>query len=125
MSRPRGNGWRATGPRGTRGRTLHCETGARARNGVGPRAPPSLRSEALAALVAPPLQHRAPSARGHAAAEPVGSGALALLRLIGALHRRREYRNAPAGSPRTGVARLFPRFAASRGGGHDGVRLAP
>ena len=42
----------------------------------------------LAALAAAALEDRSPAARAHARAEPVRAGPLALLGLVGALHRR-------------------------------------
>src|SRR5690349_9638796 len=71
-----------------------------------------LRGEPLTALVAPPLQHRATRACAHARTEPMRSGALALLRLIGALHGRGEYRGAltrQSERPPSPPPRLFPR----------------
>ncbi len=84
-SRGRGSGTRGSGPRGRRGRTRRCAKG-------GGACEPSLRGEALAALAAPAAQHVAARAGPHAGAEPVRAGPLALLWLVGALHRPAEYR---------------------------------
>ena len=59
-----------------------------------------LGGEPLAALVPAALQQLAARARAHARTEPVGAGALALLRLIGALHREEPgYKIDAAGQP--------------------------
>src|SRR5436190_149198 len=90
-SRRRGSGWHAIAPRDRPGRTRRSGTGAGAGSDAGRRdrrGPPPLRGEPLAALGAPPLQHGAPAPRAHPRPESVRAGALALLGLIGALHRR-------------------------------------
>src|SRR5690606_10534159 len=50
--------------------------------------------EALPPFAPPPAEDGAAPARPHARPEPVGFGALALLRLVGALHRRGSIRTA-------------------------------
>ena len=113
--RRRGGGSRASAPRGRRDRTRRCGRACcacRAARGRALRAAASLRREPLAALVAAALEQRAAGARAHAGAEPVGAGALALLRLVGALHerRRRVAGQAPAAkhSGRAGARRGTP-----------------
>ena len=92
-----GSGSRARSPPGRRGRSPRSVTGADA---SAPRRHPlpSLRGQALAALAAPALDDRPTPAGTHAGAEPVGPGSLALLRLVGALHRSvsRQYTDAPS-----------------------------
>ncbi len=113
-------------PRGRRGRTRRCATGADA---CAPRRrpPPSLRRQALPALAAPALEDRPAAAGAHPRAEPVGPGPLALLRLVGPLHRSaRSIRTRLAGA---GRGNLFfgicgaPIAVASQGRryGRDGV----
>ena len=76
---------------------------------------PSLRREALAALAAPALEDRAAAARAHPRPEPVGPGPLALLRLIGPLHRE-PGRGRARGQGRRAVARAdFRRRRVLRG----------
>ena len=76
---------RASGPRGRRARTRRCATAGGACGAHG--RPSRLGGEPLAALVAAALEHVPAGARAHARTEPVGAGALALLGLVGALHR--------------------------------------
>src|ERR687893_2874137 len=63
--------------------------------GVGRRGCIALNRQSLAALVAAPFEDDASRAGAHAGAEPVGTGALALLRLVGALHVRGLLRRGP------------------------------
>src|SRR5688500_3045096 len=63
--------------------------------GVGRRRCIALNRQSLAALVAPPLEDDPPRAGAHAGAEPVCTGALALLGLVGALHVRGLLRRGP------------------------------
>src|SRR3954453_19055523 len=79
MRRGRDTGCRGNGSAGRPARTRHCATGDRAWR-------PQSDGQPLAALVAAPLEHQPACARRHPLAEAVGPGALALLRLAGALH---------------------------------------
>src|SRR4051794_23539693 len=80
-----GSGSPSSAPAGTRARTRRCATG------VGAWRPPrALHRQALATLAAAPLEHDAPRAGAHAGTEAVGAGALALLGLVGPLHRADE-----------------------------------
>ena len=87
---------RASGRRGRRGRSPRCARAGRAcgarpssRPWGRPRSSTShrLRRQPLAALAPAAPDHVAARARAHPGAKPVGPGALALLRLLGALHR--------------------------------------
>ena len=106
-----GSGSRARFPRGRRGRSPRSATGAGA-SAPRRRPLPSLRGEALAALAAAALDDRPAAAGTHAGAEPVGPGPLALLGLVGALHRSvsRQYTDAPSGRPRGLSGRPFNLF---------------
>src|SRR6201999_1250735 len=86
-----GRGCSASDLAETPGRTLRCGTAARACS-AGPPHPAARSSdgEALAALVATTLQGLATRSRLHACAEPVRTGALALLGLVSAFHRSRS-----------------------------------
>src|SRR3954452_15903564 len=78
-------GWHGNGPRDRRGRSPRSATGAHACAArVGSRRQP------LATLAAPPLDDLPAAPGAHAGAEPVVSGPLALLGLIGPLHDRRR-----------------------------------
>ena len=124
---------RASGPAGRRARTRRCATAAAA----WPRGDAAVTrrrhgsdGQPLAALVAAALERQAAGARAHARAEPVGAGALALLGLVGALHRdrvadasdtAREYTRGsctPActrrAQPSAGPAERSSRFASAR-----------
>ena len=85
--RGRGSGSRARSPRGRRGRTRRCARGGGAcRHRSDPTVARSSGREALAAFAPAALEDRAAAARPHPGPEPVGLGALALLRLVGPLH---------------------------------------
>jgi hypothetical protein len=71
-----------------------------------------LRRQPLAALAPAAPQHVAPAARLHARAEPVRSGALALLRLVGPLH---QVFRAPGGHRATVGPRPAPVYAPASG----------
>ncbi len=103
-----GSGWRGSGPRGRRARTRRCATAAGAFDAAR-RRPSALGAEPPAALAAPALEDVPAGARAHARAEPVGAGALALLGLVGALHRRGRPKYRERRGHRS--PELFPRFA--------------
>ena len=88
----RARGRRASARGGTRGRNRRCATASSARPAdERPARPPSHR-QALATLGAPALEREAPGAGSHAGTKAVRTGALALLRLIGAFHGSRPRR---------------------------------
>ena len=122
--RRRGAGSRASGPRGRRGRTRRCATAGGA---CGARGRPSAYGVSrLRPLSRRRLSSRAARARAHARAEAVGACALALLGLVGALHRgsvapepRQAVQDRPGRArslPRRQASTVFPRFAAPASG---------
>ena len=104
--RPPGGGWRASGPRGRRDRTHRCGTACGACDARGPATGPYGVSR-LRPLSRRRLSKRRARARAHAGAEAVAAGALALLRLVGALHR--EDAAVRACRPRAGQGTRSPR----------------
>ena len=88
--RARTHGMRALDRFERRGRSQRFATACLALPATEPGASRASDSQSLATLVAPTLERQATRARPHAVPKAVGASALALLRLIRALHATRE-----------------------------------
>ena len=120
-SRRPGSGWRTSCPLGRRDRSRRSGRDGGGGHRGGPRRP-TLGSEALAALLTPAPQDRATGTGTAARSKPVGPGSLALLRLVGPLHRKGPNRE---GEGHGSIGRGHPAPPASASAAKRRLRFSP